>query len=121
MVYIGTTAEDGSAVYFDVRSIERCTDGIRVTGTIGDGQYEGEVLVELGSSSEVTFVDAWLGGLGYREFITRFDREVLQQDLLDSLRSIPLLGLRRVLPHGHQGLRGAGYADDNGPLWRGVA
>ena len=65
MIYIGTTQDNGSAIYFDIHAAERQGRGMRFCGTLGDGSYEGEVLVEVGSNDCVTFADAWLGGYGF--------------------------------------------------------
>ena len=99
MVYIGTTKNSGSAIYFDIYSAVRQGRGMRISGTIGDGCYEGEVLVEVGRSESVTFADAWLGGSGFVEFLDRCGSDVLEQALLDSVREMPLLHARRSQPH----------------------
>lgn len=101
MIYIGTTADNGSAIYFDIHTTERQGRGMRFCGTIGDGCYEGEVLVEVGRSDSVTFVDAWLGGCGFREFVERCGFESLEHALLDSVRELPLFQRRPIQPHGN--------------------
>lgn len=121
MVYIGTTSYDGGAAYIDVHAAERSADGLRISGTIGDGQYEGDVLVEFGRTEEVTFVDAWLGGSGYREFAARFDLDRLQKDLLASLRGMGLLGFRQDAPHIERPVRSVAGVAGPGPLWEGAA
>lgn len=121
MVYIETVADNGSAVYFDIHATERFAEGVRISGTIGDGQYEGEVLVECGEIADVTFADAWLGGEGYREFMARCDLDSLRQALLDVVSGLSLFPTRRDAPHSNKGVqRGLGIAE-TGPFWRGVA
>lgn len=101
MIYIGTSENNGSAIYFDIYAAVRQRNGLRISGTIGDGCYEGEVLVELGRSDSVTFADAWLGGAGYNEFVERCGADQLTRSLLESVRQIPLVHDRRRQPHGH--------------------
>ena len=118
MIYVGTTRDNGSAIYFDIHSAERSWRGVRISGTIGDGCYEGEALVELGRSESVTFADAWLGGEGFSEFIERCDQLSLENCLLDSVREIPIFHPSRIQPHGpHREGRGVVIAEDL-PLWR---
>ena len=101
MIYIGTTEDNGSAIYFDIYAAERQGRGMRISGTIGDGCYEGEVLVEVGRNDSVTFADAWLGGSGFSEFIDRCGSDVLEGALLESVREMPLFQTRRSQPHGN--------------------
>lgn len=121
MVYIGTTSDDGRALYFDVYATERSATGVRICGTIGDGQYEGEVLVELGALPEVTFADAWLGDGGFREFLTRCNVQELRADLLRCLETLPLLVVRQDQPHPVDEQRRADLVCEIGPLWQAVA
>lgn len=118
MVYIGTTAVDGRAVYFDVHATERSKAGLRVCGMIGDGQYEGEVLIEIGTDTEVTFADAWLGADGFREFIGRCDLPTLCDDLLASLEDcLPSIGRNRNYPVRPKGRCRGTCANESGPFW----
>ena len=88
MIYLETTSFDGRAVYFEPYVTERTAAGLRICGTIGDGQYEGEVSIELGGDSpQVTFADSWLGGTGFREFTDRCSIWRLGEELLDNLKS----------------------------------
>lgn len=101
MIYIGTTGNNGSAIYLDVYSAERQGRGLRISATIGDGCYEGEVLVEVGRSECVTFADAWLGGSGFTEFLSRCGADMLERALLETVREMPLFHPRRSKPHGN--------------------
>lgn len=101
MIYIGATESNGSAIYFDIYAAERHGCGMRISGTIGDGCYEGDVLVEVGRNDSVTFADAWLGGSGFSEFIDRCGSDLLKSALLESLRDLPLRHARRSQPHGN--------------------
>ena len=117
MIYIGTTQDNGSAIYFDIHAAERQGRGMRFCGTLGDGSYEGEVLVEIGSNDCVTFADAWLGGSGFIEFMDRCSAEVLERALLDSVREMPFFQSRPSQPHNHSfPCLGSGVAEL--PLWK---
>jgi len=118
MIYIGTTEDNGSAIYFDIHSAERQGRGIRFSGTVGDGSYEGEVLVEVGRSESVTFADAWLGGSGFSEFIDRCGTAMLEDALLESVREMPFFCSRRSRPHGNSGVYDAALISESLPLWK---
>lgn len=107
MIYIGTTENNGSAIYFDIHSAERQGRGMRFSGTVGDGCYEGEVLVEIGRSESVTFADAWLGGSGFQEFIERCGMSMLEESLLESVREMPFFCARRSQPHANNAVSDA--------------
>ncbi|MBW2689178.1 MAG: hypothetical protein JRC99_04535 [Deltaproteobacteria bacterium] len=117
MIYIGTTENNGSAIYFDIYSAERQGRGMRISGTIGDGCYEGEVLVEVGRNDSVTFADAWLGGSGFSEFIDRCGSDVLEEALLESVREMPLFQARRSQPHGNS-MSYAGIVAESSSMWQ---
>ena len=117
MIYIGTTENNGSAIYFDIYSTERQGRSMRISGIIGDCCYEGEVLVEIGSNNSVTFADAWLGGSGFSEFIDRCGSDALESALLESVLEMPLFQARRSQPHGNS----TGYAGtvaESSPIWQ---
>jgi len=118
MVYIGTSQEQGQAIYFDIHAIRKVRQGLEVCGTVGDGCYEGEVLVECGSIDEVTFVDSWLGGAGLSGFLRRCDEGLLRQALIEAARG-SFDGLSRQRPHQPGRRRGAGKVGEEEPVWRG--
>ena len=118
MIYIGTTANNGSAIYFDIHSAERQGRGMRFSGTVGDGCYEGEVLVETGRSESVTFADAWLGGSGFWEFIDRCGITMLEDSLLESVREMSFFCSRRSQPHGNSGTSGLSLVLEPASLWK---
>jgi hypothetical protein len=101
MVYIGATTDNGSAIYFDAYAVERQGRKRRISGVIGDGCYEGEVLVETGCGDCVTFADAWLGGPGFVEFLSRCGADTLERALLDTVREMPYCHFHRSKPHGN--------------------
>ncbi len=117
MIYIGTTESNGSAIYFDVYAAVRQGRGMRISGTIGDGCYEGEVLVEVGSSDSVTFADAWLGGSGFNEFMDRCGSDILEKALLESVREMPFFHSRRNRPHGNAMIKNGSLVSEAAPVW----
>lgn len=121
MIYIGTTENNGCAIYFDIHSAERQGRGMRFSGTVGDGCYEGEVLVEIGRSESVTFADAWLGGSGFPEFIDRCGMTMLEESLLESVREMPFFCSRRSQPHANSGASGSSLVLEPSSLWRSSA
>ena len=120
MIYIGTTEDSGSAIYFDIHAAERQGRGVRISGTIGDGCYEGEVLVEVGHSESVTFADAWLGGSGFSEFMERCSSDVLEIALLDSVREMSIFPSRTCQPHVHTQPCSGTVVCESPPLWQSV-
>lgn len=117
MIYIGTTEDSGSAIYFDIHAAERQGRGMRFSGTVGDGCYEGEVLVEIGRNESVTFADAWLGGTGFSEFMARCRTDVLEMSLLDSVREMPVFHSRPSQPHVHTPPSDGTMVAEPLPLW----
>ena len=99
MIYIGTTNFDGRAIYFDIYSHESACCALNISGTIGDGFYEGEVLIELGKHQSVTFADEWLGGQGFSEFMSRCDLSAVKQYLIDSVYEISNKSKRLISRH----------------------
>ncbi len=87
MVWLNVADENGSALYFDVEKVERAQNGksagYSLSGTIGNGQYEGQVLVDIGAVGEVVFVDQWLGDAGFSDFNRQVDIEKLRQSIIE--------------------------------------
>lgn len=117
MIYIATTENNGSAIYFDIHSAERQGRGMRFSGTVGDGCYEGEVLVEIGRSESVTFADAWLGGSGFAEFLDRCASTRLEDALLESVREMPFFCSRPSQPHGNSGNPQGPLVAESSTVW----
>jgi len=85
MVWLNTTTQAGQGLYLDIWKRERSNDRNHlelVSGVLGDGHYEGEVLVEVSPQGcELTFVDQVLDPEALRCFFARVDREELLKDL----------------------------------------
>ncbi len=86
MIHLNLMVQDGGAIYLDLQRIEirreRTGEFFALTGTLGDGLYEGQVLLEIGEGVEVTFVDDWLGGPDLRRLFQRVERERVEAALI---------------------------------------
>ncbi len=64
MLWLQTGSENPQSLYLDVQQVEerqfRGREFFAVTGICGSGEWEGEVLIEIGAEAAVTFVDEWL-------------------------------------------------------------
>ncbi len=125
MIYIETAEQGGRGIYLDIHAAERDGRGVRLSGMVGDGFYEGEVLIEVGREVEVTFVDSWLGGGEVNAFLERCGADRLRLALAEAGRSLPLaatLSLRGAggapSPHVHLPLfDGGGRVAEEGCRW----
>lgn len=86
MFYFATTQNDNSAIYFDIHSSLRSQNEVNLSGILGDGYYEGEVLVSMGQNDSVTFLDAWTGSIDFNEFKERIDIGEIKSALLAILK-----------------------------------
>ena len=129
MIHLNLAVQDEMAVYLDVQGIEArhesAGEGFALTGTLGDGLYEGEVLLEIGEKVEVTFIDEWLGCAELNRFFRRVEREALDSALaeavaemrfcIDSFPALEGKPERRVTGYHVEGrwyaLRPRGYAE----------
>ncbi len=126
MVWLDVTGNDGNALYFVTDRIERLigtrAEGFTVSGILGDGGYEGEVIVEVGENPQVTFVDAWLARGDFSRFVASIDRErvsaVLTEVAAGLTRELSAHG--NTTPRGGRGERPGRIAEDR-PAWRAVA
>lgn len=86
MISLDLVVPGGAAVYLDIQRIEarqkRGEAFYALSGTLGDGLYEGEVLVEIGEQVEVTFIDEWLGGSAMADFFRRVERQTVNAALI---------------------------------------
>ena len=128
MVYISATEMDGRGIYFDTHSVERNGNGVMVRGMVGDGCYEGEVLIEIDRETEVTFVDQWLGDAEAALFLSRCDDDSLRAALVEAALEMPLVrqvrgdGHRDPAPHVYLPLfDGIAYVVEDETDWRTVA
>jgi len=85
MVWLSTTNSMGNSLYLEVRCRERKHGGAGprelVTATIGDGSYEGEVLIGLGARVDITFVDRYFAPQELEQFFSRIDLDQLREAL----------------------------------------
>jgi len=114
MLYLATGTLENDPLYFDIQAIEerryRGRHFFAVHGVCGDGRMEGEVLIEVGAETSVTFVDDYLDPLRLREFFERHDRGQVtaalcqaMADLQVCLQGVPGEGKSRVLGCSAQG------------------
>ena len=82
MIYIGNHAENGCGIYLDMYSSLRRRSDQEISAIIGDGFYEGEVLIQIGTQVEVTFVDALWGNAGaLKGFFERHGEDKIRADI----------------------------------------
>lgn len=130
MIVLCLEQEVAASPYFVIHHQEEsfAGSGTRiVSGTLGDGWYEGEVAVEVGDRQGVTFADEWFDRNGLQAFFDRVGREQICAALFQALDSternssfVREAELERTVPHyavsGGHGLIGAGE-----PRWAEVA
>ncbi|MDO3379530.1 hypothetical protein [Geoalkalibacter halelectricus] len=91
MVPIRTNGSTPS-LYLDIHHVELNSGGgdlrMVVSAVLGDGWYEGEVAVEIGPRSGVTFADAYLDEQRMADFFTRVDRAELERALVDAVGTL---------------------------------
>ncbi|TYP00010.1 hypothetical protein EDC39_101170 [Geothermobacter ehrlichii] len=103
MIWLDLMTEGGQGLYFEAWKRERQrtgSGGELVSGLIGDGSYEGEVLVELADDGcDLTFVDSFLAPADLRAFLSRVSVEelkaALRESLAGSIDDSPLASSRR--------------------------
>ena len=81
MLVLTLGEQTGETVYLDIHHAEwRQHTGAAhwaVSALLGDGWYEGEVLIESGEQVQVTFADEWIGHYQIGELFDRVGRENL--------------------------------------------
>lgn len=86
----------GETVYLDIHHAEwRQSAGTprwSVSALLGDGWYEGEVLIEAGERVDVTFADEWLGRPQIGDLFNRVGRETLLSAIREALQAHRLEG-----------------------------
>jgi hypothetical protein len=92
MIWLDMMEENGSAFYLDIRGIEprrrRGETLYAISGVLGDGRNEAEVLLDVGSEVEVVFVDEWLSKGRLRGLFSRVNRDELVRALVESAAGI---------------------------------
>ncbi len=90
MVWLPVAEENGNALYLDIHHVELrpCAKGevFAVAGTLGDGLFEGLVLLEVSEGkTEITFADEWLCEGALRDFFQRVDRDIVESGLTETV------------------------------------
>lgn len=92
MVWLNVLTESGQGLYFESwKRAKQCRGPAAelISGMIGDGNYEGEVLVELISGRcQVTFVDRFLDPGPLRDFLQRISEDEVIEALRQSLQVV---------------------------------
>lgn len=92
MIWLQTEEAEGRALYLDIHRVEQRQQGERlcysVSGMLGNGLDEGEVLIEVGSEVDVTFVDEWMPGRGLPAFVAEAGREAVSSALAEELSAL---------------------------------
>jgi hypothetical protein len=84
MVWLNAANENGSGLYLNIHRIDQRSRSLfSLHGTMGDGYYEGEVLIEVGAGIDVTFADAWLDRSALDEFFRRAVRTDVEAALAE--------------------------------------
>lgn len=87
MIWLDISEENGRVLYLDIRGIEPRHRGnetiFSLTGVLGDGLDETEILIEIGRLVEVTFVDEWLHNGRHSDLLSRLDQEELKKVLVE--------------------------------------
>lgn len=79
MVTIETGTATGATLYLDIHHAELTPAGVRLCAILGDGWYEGEVILEVGEEIALTFADLYLDEGKIRPFLRRTDRGELER------------------------------------------
>lgn len=110
MIVLHLDQELSASPYFDIHHVQRCdgkVSGWILSGTLGDGWYEGEVSVTVGARPSVAFADEWFDPAALGEFLARVDREQLCNALYHAVEDLAALRCpvaadnRPVTPHWH--------------------
>jgi hypothetical protein len=100
MLVLTLGEQKGETVYLDIHHAEwRQRTGPpywAVSALLGDGWYEGEVLIEAGEQVRVTFADEWIGHSQIGELFSRVGREPLLAAITEAVAGRRLEGA----PHG---------------------
>ena len=92
MLYLATGNPEANDLYLDIQNIEerrfRGRSFFAVSGVCGDGGWEGEVLIEVGAETAVTFVDDYLDPARLRDFFYRHERGRVETALCQALAGV---------------------------------
>ena len=91
MVWLNAEDVNGNGLYLHIHRMEQRVAGqgiFALHGTVGDGYYEGEVLLEVGEDVEITFADQWLDRFSLESFFERTDRQKVESALARTVSSM---------------------------------
>jgi hypothetical protein len=94
MLYLAASSPEANDLYLDIQSIEerwfRDRSFFAVSGVCGDGEWEEEVLIEVGAETAVTFVDDYLDPARLRDFFLRYERGGVETALRQALAGLQI-------------------------------
>ena len=109
MICLSVAETTGSPLYLDIHHRERRLRHGRplhaLSATLGDGSYEGEVLLEISDRVEVTLVDEWLDPSRLAGLFSRMGREEIVRLLLEAAATL-IPGVGEAGPEGRRGAGG---------------
>ncbi|HDR46360.1 MAG TPA: hypothetical protein ENN94_01515 [Geoalkalibacter subterraneus] len=80
MIALDLEQAASSALYLDIHHVEFTDEGaLRVCALLGDGWYEGEVMIEAGDQVNVTLADLYLDEAAIRPLLQRIGRDALER------------------------------------------
>ncbi|WP_305041287.1 hypothetical protein [Geoalkalibacter sp.] len=92
MVPLRIDSGSAQSLYLDIHHVHfapSCGTGhLVISAILGDGCYEGEIAVELGSRIGVTFADQYLAERRIAAFFARVDRDRLEAAILDAVGTL---------------------------------
>lgn len=130
MIVLCLEQEVAASPYFVIHHQEESSSEAAtwvVSGTLGDGWYEGEVAVEIGAGQGVIFADEWFDPAGLRAFFDRVGRDQICRALYQALASadrndsfVSEAKTKRTIPNYTVGT-GHGQIGSGEPCWAAVA
>ena len=92
MLYLATGNPESGSLYLDIQNVEerryRGRSFFALGGVCGDGLWEGEVLLEVGEETAVTFVDDYLDAGHLRDFFARHERARVEAALVQAVAGL---------------------------------
>lgn len=92
MLPIRVNSNNTHSVYLDIHHValpdRGGSDHLVISAILGDGWYEGEVAVEIGSRVCVTFADQYLDEQRIAPFFERIERAELEQAILAAVSAL---------------------------------
>lgn len=92
MLYLTIDNQESGSLYLDVQNVEersyRGRNFFAINGVCGDGLWEGEVLLEVGEETTVTFIDAYFDTDRLRDFFFRHEQARVEAALRQAVTGL---------------------------------